>query len=108
MHCSGTLVSVDLSVEKILVSMQCSLLPPLDSLAFLGQQQGEDVPMPSAQLTSRDLGAAEPRPCFSFPSQVCAHVSLPPFPLPFPRALAPVQPDSIHLTCFSCTSFLPG
>lgn len=65
-------------------------------------------PLPSAQLTSRDLEAVEPMPCFSFPLPVCAQRSLPPFPLHFPRALPPVQPDSINLTCFSCTSFLPG
>lgn len=68
MYCSGALVSVYLSVE-ILVSMQCSLLLPFSVFPLdpLGQQQGEDEPMPSAQLTSRDLRAVEPRPCFSFP-----------------------------------------
>lgn len=73
MYCSGTLVSVYLLVEKIWVSLQCSLLLPFLCVS-LGQQQGEDEPMPSAQLTSRDFGAVELRPCFSFSLPgVCTH-----------------------------------
>lgn len=65
MYCSGALVTVYLLVEKILVSLQCSLLLPFLCVS-LGQQ-GEDDPITSAQLTSRDFGAVELRPCFSFP-----------------------------------------
>lgn len=100
MYCSGTLVSVYL-LDEILVSLQCSLLLPFLCVS-LGQQQAEAEPLPPAQLTS-DLSAVELRPCFSFPLPVCAHVSLPPFPLPSPRALA-----SVHLACSSCRRVLPG
>lgn len=40
------------------------------SLDSLGQQQGEDEPMPSAQLTSRDFGAAE---LLFLPPPRCVH-----------------------------------